>query len=62
MFFAAQNPGAGLINIIPQWLVIVAAVAAFWRVDRVAGWCLMPLAAWVGFATALNFEIWRLNG
>jgi tryptophan-rich sensory protein len=62
MFFAAQSPGAGVINIIPQWCVVVATAAAFWRVDRLAGICLMPLVAWVGFATALNVEIWRLNG
>jgi tryptophan-rich sensory protein len=62
MFFAGQSPGAGLINIVPQWFVIIATVAAFWRVDRLAAICLMPLIAWVGFAVALNFEIWRLNG
>ncbi|GAB2179107.1 TspO/MBR family protein [Dongia sp. agr-C8] len=62
MFFAAENPGAGLANIIPQWFMVVATAAAFWRVDRIAGLCLIPLVAWVGFATALNFELWRLNG
>ena len=62
MFFAAQSPAAGLANIIPQWLLIVATVAVFWRVDRLAALCLLPLAAWVGFAAVLNFEIWRLNG
>jgi tryptophan-rich sensory protein len=61
MFFAAQNPGAGVINIIPQWFMIVATVVAFWRVDRLAGVCLMPLVAWVGFAALLNIAIWRLN-
>jgi tryptophan-rich sensory protein len=40
--------------------VLAAAVAA-WRVDRFAGSCLVPLAAWVGFALALNAAIWRLN-
>src|SRR3569623_1327784 len=58
MFFAAQSPAAGVANIIPQWLLIVATVAVFWRVDRLAALCLLPLAAWVGFAAVLNFEIW----
>jgi benzodiazapine receptor len=62
MFFAGHNPAAGLVNIIPQWCIIVATVAAFRRIDRIAGFCLMPLVVWVGFATVLNFEIWRLNG
>ena len=61
MFFAARNPLLGLINIVPQILVIIATIVAFYRIDRKAGWCLMPLAAWVCFATVLNFAIWKLN-
>ena len=61
MFFAANSPLLGLINIIPQILVIVATIVAFYRIDRMAGWCLVPLAAWVSFATILNFAIWKLN-
>jgi benzodiazapine receptor len=62
MFFAAQSPGLGMINIAPQLIAILATIVAFSRIDRVAGACLVPLAAWVGYATALNFELWRLNG
>jgi translocator protein len=29
---------------------------------RIAAWCLVPLAAWVAFASVLNIAIWRLNG
>jgi benzodiazapine receptor len=61
MFFAANSPLLGLINIIPQILVIVATIVAFYRIDRMAGWCLVPLAAWVSFAAILNFAIWKLN-
>ena len=61
MFFAARNPLLGLINIVPQILVIIATIVAFYRIDRMAGWCLMPLAAWVCFATVLNFAVWKLN-
>jgi tryptophan-rich sensory protein len=61
MFFAANSPLLGLINIIPQILVIAATIVAFYRIDRMAGWCLVPLAAWVSFATILNFAIWKLN-
>ena len=62
MFFGANSPLLGLINIVPQLLVVVATVFAFHRLDRVAAWCLVPLAAWVAFASALNLAIWRLNG
>ena len=62
MFFGANSPLLGMINIIPQLLVIFAAVVAFYRLDRMAAWCLVPLAAWVAFASVLNVAIWRLNG
>ena len=61
MFFGAHNLLWGVINIIPQFLVIIATIIAFCRLDKIAGWCLLPLAAWVGFASVLNVAIWRLN-
>lgn len=62
MFFAAQSPLLGLVNVIPQWLVIVATIVAFARLDPPAAVCLLPLAAWVGYAAILNAAIWWLNG
>jgi translocator protein len=43
LFFAAHSPLT--INIVPQWLAIVATIVAFRRLDPLAGWCLVPLAA-----------------
>ncbi|MGE5441497.1 MAG: TspO/MBR family protein [Bacteroidota bacterium] len=62
LFFGFNSPLAGLLNIVPQWLVIVATIDRLRLLDRIATWCLVPLAAWVAFASVLNFEIWRLNG
>jgi tryptophan-rich sensory protein len=62
LFFGLNNPLAGLMNIVPQLLVILATIDRFRRLDRSAALCLAPLAAWVAFAALLNFEIWRLNG
>jgi tryptophan-rich sensory protein len=62
LFFGAHSPILGLVDIIPQLLLIAATIFAFWPLDRMAAVCLIPLVAWVGFATILNFEIWRLNG
>jgi translocator protein len=62
MFFAANSPLFGLMNIVPQFVVILFTLAVFRRLDAIAGWCLVPLAAWVGFAIVLNFSIWWLNG
>ena len=61
MFFAAHSPLLGLINVIPQFFVIVATILAFARLDRVAGMVLPPLAAWVGYASVLNAAVWWLN-
>lgn len=61
MFFGMQNPAAGLANILPQWLLIVATLILFYRLDSLAALSLAPLVAWVGFATVLNFSVWRLN-
>jgi translocator protein len=60
--FWRQQSLPGLINIVPQLLLILATVVAFHRLDKVAAWCVAPLAAWVVFASALNVAIWRLNG
>lgn len=62
MFFAAHSPVLGLINIFPQLGVILASIILFFRLDRLAALCLVPLAAWVSFASLLNVAIWRLNG
>jgi tryptophan-rich sensory protein len=62
MFFWAQSPLLGLLNIVPQFAVILVTIALFVRLDSVAAICLFPLAAWVAFAGVLNLAIWRLNG
>jgi tryptophan-rich sensory protein len=62
LFFGLNSPVGGLLNIVPQFLIILAAIYMFSRLDLVAALCLAPLAAWVAFASLLNFEIWRLNG
>jgi tryptophan-rich sensory protein len=61
-FFAGQSALIGLIDIIPQEILVLATMILVWRLDRLAGLCLLPLALWVGYSAALNFAIWRLNG
>lgn len=62
LFFALHSPLAALLNIVPQWLLILATIERARLVDKVAAACLVPLALWVGFAAVLNFSIWYLNG
>ena len=61
LFFGLHLPGAGLLDIAALWCAIVATIISFRRVVALAGWILAPYLAWVSFALALNFEIWRLN-
>lgn len=43
------------------WLSIVFTVECFMRLDRVAGFLMLPYLAWVSYATMLTWEIWRMN-
>jgi len=62
LFFALHSPGAALVDIVLLWAAIVATTVAFWRRSTLAGVLLAPYLAWVSFAVALNFAVWRLNG
>jgi len=61
IFFGWRNPALALVDILLLWLALLATVLTFWRRSRVAGALLIPYLAWVSFATALNFALWRLN-
>ncbi|CAM5762806.1 TspO/MBR family protein [Bosea minatitlanensis] len=60
-FFGANSPLAGLAVILPLLAAILATIAAFRPLDRLASNLLWPYLAWVGFATLLNASIWWLN-
>jgi tryptophan-rich sensory protein len=61
LFFGLHRPGLAFAEIMLLWLAIAWTIAAFWPVHRVAAWLLAPYLAWVSFAAALNFTLWRLN-
>ena len=61
LFFGWHRLGLAFAEIIILWLALAATVFSFWRVRRSAGLLLLPYLAWVSFAAALNFTIWRLN-
>jgi benzodiazapine receptor len=62
LFFGMRNPALGLMEIVILWLAIFATLIAFWKVSRLAGGLLIPYLAWVSYASALNYSIFRLNG
>lgn len=61
LFFGLKKPGLAFADIAVLWVLLLATVIAFWGVRQEAGWLLIPYLAWVTFASALNFSIWRLN-
>ncbi len=61
IFFGFHQPGWAFAEIVILWFAIAATIWAFFRCSLVAGWLLVPYLAWVSFASALNFAIWRLN-
>lgn len=62
IFFAWHRIGLAFADIAVLFVAIAATLVAFRRHDRVAALLLAPYLAWVGFASCLNFAIWRLNG
>ncbi len=61
LFFGLHWPGVAFIEIVLLWFGIAATLLAFRPVNRVAALLIAPYLAWVGFAAALNFTLWRLN-
>lgn len=61
VFFGSREIFGGLVVIIALLVSILVTIAAFARIDRRAAILLVPYLLWVGFATALNYELWRLN-
>ena len=61
IFFGLRAPGPALAEVAVLLAAVLACAVLFWRVDRIAGLMMAPYAAWVAFASLLNFAIWRLN-
>ena len=61
LFFGLRHPLLGLVDILALDVTVLATIAAFWRLDRPAAMLLVPYAAWIGYATALNGAILWMN-
>ncbi|MCW5681866.1 MAG: tryptophan-rich sensory protein [Xanthobacteraceae bacterium] len=61
IFFGAESIRGGLVAILALDLLVAWTIFAAWRVDRIAAALLLPYLLWIGYATALNAEIVRLN-
>ncbi len=62
IFFGFHMPGAAFIEVVLLFAAILLTTVAFWPKSMAAGILMLPYLGWVGFASLLNFTIWRLNG
>jgi translocator protein len=61
LFFYWHLGGLATAEILLLWLTIALTCLAFWRSRALSGMLLLPYLAWVSFATALCWTMWRLN-
>jgi tryptophan-rich sensory protein len=61
LFFGLKNPMLALIEIALLWLMIYETYLKFIKINKTAGYLLIPYLAWVAFAGILNASIWWLN-
>jgi benzodiazapine receptor len=61
LFFGLHRIRGALIDIVILWVMILATLSFFLKLSLLAGILLMPYLAWVSFAAALNWTIWRIN-
>jgi tryptophan-rich sensory protein len=61
IFFGLRQMKAALIEMAFLWLAILANMLVFLPIHQGAGLMLVPYLAWVSFAFALNWSVWRLN-
>ena len=61
LFFGRQDPAAAGIEVLAFEASILATIVSFRSLDRLASILLWPYAAWVAFASLLNWAIVFLN-
>lgn len=60
-FFGFGWRGFAFLWLILLWILIIITTVKFYKIDKVAGYLLIPYLLWVSFAGLLNYSIWQLN-
>ncbi len=61
IFFHWQAYGFALAWLCLLWVLILAMILSFRKVDKLAAWLQLPYLLWVSFAGILNWAVWTLN-
>ncbi|HNP22040.1 MAG TPA: tryptophan-rich sensory protein [Panacibacter sp.] len=61
IFFSMQQTGWAFAEIVLLLIAILACIYFFEPLSKPATWLMLPYAAWVTFASVLNYSIWMLN-
>ncbi|WP_298393882.1 TspO/MBR family protein [Flavobacterium sp.] len=61
IFFKLHNLLLASIEVVLLLLMIYETYNQFKKIDKIAGFLLIPYIAWVSFATVLTISIWYLN-
>lgn len=61
LFFNFRAFGAALIWLLILWVLILAMILSFRKVDKTAALLQVPYLLWVTFAAYLNYGIWSMN-
>jgi tryptophan-rich sensory protein len=61
VFFGLHSIVGGLCIIITLWIIIAWTIRRFLPISKNAARLLLPYLAWVSYALALNYAIWKLN-
>lgn len=61
IYFNLGLRGFALIWIILLLIFVIITTIKFYKIDKVAGYLMIPYVLWLMFATALNYYTWILN-
>ncbi|EYC52030.1 hypothetical protein AZ34_13815 [Hylemonella gracilis str. Niagara R] len=61
LFFVWNLGALALVDAVLLFVLIARTLILFWRINRLAALLLLPYLAWVGFASALTWSVWRNN-
>ena len=61
LFFGFKQGAWAFLEVLVLVALVAATMTRFYAVKPLAAWVLAPYLAWIVYASALTFAVWRLN-